>query len=122
MNSNEVMNVINLICEKIGVVSEFGIAEFTKYTIGKSVCAIIFDIIIFILLVFFCKKAISWSNKTFGNDEDSFLISVRISIIGLTIISSLLPFFHFYNAIQTVVGFIISPTGATISYIANMIS
>lgn len=120
MNNNDIINIINTVCQKIGVASEFGIVEFAKYTIGINACTIFIDLIVLALLILFYKRGATWSNTYFEDRDD--ILSTKCLFAGSAIVIGLFPFLSFCSSLKELIGFIASPTGATIHYIMEMLS
>lgn len=105
---NEISEVINILCEKLGTTGQYLVPELAKINIAECIIWGIISLITVIVSIYFLPKVWKYDN----NKEYSFWIIIPIMLI---IVFSLV----FMIALTDAVGWIISPTAKTISYFVN---
>lgn len=109
---SEINEVINTLCEKLGTTGQYLVPELAKINIAEGIIWGIVSLIIVIVSIYFLPKAWKYDKN---NGEYSFWIIIpiaSIAIFGLI----------FMVALSDTVGWIISPTAKTISYIINSVT
>lgn len=106
---NEINEVINVLCERLGTTGQYLIPELMKMNVAEDIILGIISLIIVIVSIYFLPKAWKYDKN---NEEDSFWIIIPIVLIA--IFGCI-----FIVALSDTVGWIVSPTAKTISYIIN---
>jgi len=107
---NEINEVINVLCERLGTTGQYLIPELAKMSIAENTIWGIISLIIMIVSIYFLPKA--W--KYDKNNEEEYSFWVIIPIVSIAIFGCV-----FMVALTETVGWIVSPTAKTISYIIN---
>ena len=107
---NEINEVINVLCERLGTTGQYLTTELAKMSIVENTICGVISLIIVIVSIYFLPKAWKYDKN---NEEDSFWII--IPIVSITIFGCI-----FMVALSDTVGWIVSPTAKTISYIINI--
>lgn len=109
--SEEVNAIINNLCDKFGVTVELLIPALARYYIATNIVGMIISLIIFCVAVRFIPKAWKYDHREDrGFCDDSMWV----------IVPSVVTFFSglgFLSCTITIVGWIASPTAATIAMI-----
>lgn len=104
---SEISEVINVLCERLGTTGQYLIPELMKMNVAEDIVLGIISLIIVIVSIYFLPKA--WK---YDKEEYSYWTAIPIvSIIGFGII--------FIVVLNDMVGWIVSPTAKTITYIIN---
>lgn len=107
---NKISEVINVLCEKLGTTGQYLIPELAKINIAEGIIWGISSLIIVIVSIYFLPKA--WKYDKNNKEEYSFWIIIPIMLIF--VFGCI-----FIVALSDTVGWIVSPTAKTISYIIN---
>jgi len=107
---NEISEVINVLCEKLGTTGQYLIPELAKMNIAEDIIWGIVSLVITIVSIYFLPKA--W--KYDKNNEEEYTFWVIIPIVSTVVFG-----FIFIVMLNDMVGWIVSPTAKTISYIIN---
>lgn len=107
---NEISEVINVLCEKLGTTGQYLIPELAKMNIAEDIIWGVVSLIIAIVSIYFLPKA--W--KYDKNNEEEYSFWVIIPIISIAVFGTV-----FIVVLNDMVGWIVSPTAKTISYIIN---
>lgn len=104
---NEISEVINVLCEKLGTTGQYLIPELMKKNIAEDIILGIISLIIVIVSIYFLPKAWKYDKKEYS-------YWVIIPIISIVIFGCIL-----MVVLTDAVGWIVSPTAKTVSYIIN---
>ena len=105
---NEINEVINVLCEKLGTTGQYLVPELAKINIAECIILGIISLIIIIVSIYFLPKVWKYDN----NKEYRFWIIIPITLIVAFSVA-------FMVALIDAIGWIISPTAKTISYFVN---
>lgn len=104
---NEISEVINVLCEKLGTTGQYLIPELAKMNIAEDIILGIISLIIVIVSTYILPKV--WK---YDKEEYTFWVLIPIVlIVGFGVVLIV--------AFSDMVGWMISPTAKTISYIIN---
>lgn len=104
---NEINEVINVLCEKLGTTGQYLIPELMRMNIVEDIFWGIVSLIIVIVSIYFLPKA--WKY-----DKEEYTFWVIVPIISITVFGVI-----FIVMLNDMIGWIVSPTAKTISYIIN---
>lgn len=107
---NEISEVINVLCEKLGTTGQYLIPELMKMNIAEDIILGIISLIIIIVSIYFLPKV--WKY-----DKGEYTYWTIIPIILIAIFGCI-----FMVVLIDMVGWIISPTAKTVSYIINSVT
>lgn len=113
--------VINNLCERFGVTSEFLIEEMTRYHLTRSIFGVVVVVVFLIISALIAYKSypivINKNRDYTMDDEDAamwFLVPSVIIFITLTIV--------FFIIVADIIGYVTSPTAAVIDDILRSMS
>lgn len=104
---NEISEVINVLCEKLGTTGQYLIPELMKKNVAEDIVLGIISLIIVMVSIYFLPKV--WKY-----DKEEYSYWVIIPIISIVIFGCIL-----MVVLTDAVGWIVSPTAKTVSYIIN---
>lgn len=104
---NEISEVINVLCEKLGTTGQYLIPELMRMNIVEDIIWGIISLIIVIVSIYFLPKA--WKY-----DKEEYTFWVIVPIISIAVFGVI-----FIVMLNDMIGWIVSPTAKTISYIIN---
>ena len=102
---NEISEVINVLCEKLGTTGQYLIPELMRMNIVEDIIWGIVSLIIIIVSIYFLPKA--WKY-----DKKEYTFWVIVPIISIAVFGVI-----FIVMLNDMIGWIVSPTAKTISYI-----
>ena len=104
---NEISEVINVLCEKLGTTGQYLIPELMRMNIVEDIIWGIVSLIIIIVSIYFLPKA--WKY-----DKKEYTFWVIVPIISIAVFGVI-----FIVMLNDMIGWIVSPTAKTVSYIIN---
>ena len=119
--SKEVTEIINTLCEKLGVAASVLVPEMARYSIARLAFLTAVQTILAVVMVVVVVKLAKWS---LGNDEDADWDERGISVFLTCIIPGLVMAFLIGCAISSatdLIGWIASPTASAVKEITSMI-
>lgn len=118
--SKEVEQIINTLCEKLGVAANILVPELAKYNIARLTFLTVVQTILAVVMAVVVVKLVKWS---FGNEDadwDDKALSVLITCLIPGLVLVFLTCFVISNATD-LIGWIASPTASAIKEITSMI-
>ena len=118
--SKEVEQIINTLCEKLGVAANILVPELAKYNIARLCFLIVVQTILAVVMAVVVVKLVKWS---FGNEDADFedkALSVFLTCIFPGIVMAILTCFAIASATD-LIGWIASPTASAVKEITSMI-
>ena len=118
--SKEVTEIINTLCEKLGVAASVLVPELAKYNIARLAFLTVVQTILAVVMAVIVVKLVKWS---FGN-EDADLEDKTLSVFLTCVIPGLAMVILTCCAISSatdLIGWIASPTASAVKEITSMI-
>lgn len=111
--SKEVTEIINTLCEKLGVAASYLIPELARKNIAQDVVGVILCMIVLAAVTIFIVRIIKLSTE--DGDFDIACTSLLPAIVGI------ITFLVFSAILIDLAGWLASPTAMAIEQITNMI-
>ena len=122
--SNEITEIINTLCEKLGVAVDVLVPEMTRYYIARLTFLTLIETILAIIMAIIFAKITKWILKR-TNADGYYDWSDKVSLLLFAdLIPGVLLLVSFLAAITdaaNLIGWIASPTASAIREIANLI-
>ena len=118
--SKEVEQIINTLCEKLGVAANILVPELTKYNIARLAFLTVVQTILAVVMAVVVVKLVKWS---FGNEDadwDDKALMVFLTCVIPGIVMAILTCFAILSATD-LIGWIASPTASAVKEITSMI-
>ena len=118
--SKEVTEIINTLCEKLGVAANILVPEMARYNIARLCFLTVVQTILAVIMAVVVVKFLKWS---FGNEDADFedkALSVFLTCIFPGIVMAILTCFAIASATD-LIGWIASPTASAVKEITSMI-
>lgn len=118
--SKEVEQIINTLCEKLGVAANILVPELTKYNIARLAFLTVVQTILAVVMAVVVVKLVKWSldNEDEDWDEKGFSLFLTCLIPGLVMV--ILTGCAISSATD-LIGWIASPTASAVKEITSMI-
>ena len=113
--SNEVTEIINTLCEKLGVAASYLIPELAKKNIAQDVVGVILCVIVLGVAIIFIVRIIKLSTEDGDFDFDIACMSLLPAAVGI------IAFIIFGAILTDLAGWLASPTAMAIERITEMI-
>lgn len=113
--SKEVTEIINTLCEKLGVAASYLIPELAKKNIAQDVVGVILCVIVLGVAIIFIVRIIKLSTEDGDFDFDIACTSLLPAAVGI------IAFIIFGATLIDLAGWLASPTAMAIEKITNMI-
>jgi hypothetical protein len=121
--SNEVIEIVNKLCEKLGVAADILVPEMARYYIARLVFLVLAETIFVIVLATVSARITKWTlSETDADWYDWSDKAIRIFLVNMVPVIFLL--FLLVSAISNasdLVGWIASPTASAVREIARLI-
>ena len=118
--SKEVTEIINTLCEKLGVATSVLVPELAKYSIARLAFLTVIQTILAVVMAVIVVKLVKWSLGNKYTDWDDKALSVLLTCL----IPGLVMVFLTSCAISSatdLIGWIASPTASAVKEITSMI-
>ena len=113
--SKEVTEIINTLCEKLGVAASYLIPELARKNIAQDVVGVILCVIVLGIAIIFIVRIIKLSTEDGDFDFDIACTSLLPAAVGI------IAFIIFGATLIDLAGWLASPTAMAIEKITNMI-
>ena len=113
--SKEVTEIINALCEKLGVAASYLIPELARKNIAQDVVGVILCVIVLVAAIIFIVRIIKLSTEDGDFDFDIACTSLLPAAVGI------IAFIIFCTTLIDLAGWLASPTAMAIEKITSMI-
>ena len=118
--SKEVEQIINTLCEKLGVAANILVPELAKYNIARLAFLTVVQTILAVVMTVVVVKLIKWSFGNEDGDWDDKALAVFLTCIIPGLVMVVLTCFAISSATD-LIGWIASPTASAVKEITSMI-
>lgn len=116
--STEVTQIINTLCEKLGVAADILVPEMARYYIARLAFLTLIETIFAIILAIMCVRITKWLLSDSDWDDSAYLIFLvnlfPVALMAFLLISAV-------SNVADLVGWIASPTASAVREIARLI-
>ena len=118
--SKEVTEIINTLCEKLGVAASVLVPELAKYNIARLTFLTAVQTILVVVMVVIIVKLVKWSLGDKDADWEDKTFSVFLTCL-LPVITIVILTFCVVASATDLIGWIASPTASAVKEITSMI-
>ena len=118
--SKEVTEIINTLCEKLGVAANYLIPELAKYNIARLAFLTAIETLLTIVFIIIMAKIVKWILK----DKNSSMEDVGFALFVVSLFPGLVLVFLVVCTVSSatgLIGWIASPTASAVKEITSMI-
>ncbi len=118
--SKEVTEIINTLCEKLGVAASVLVPEMARYSIARLAFLTAVQTILVVVMVVIVVKLVKWSLGDEDADWEDKTFSVFLTCL-LPVITIVILTFCAISSATDLIGWIASPTASAVKEITSMI-